>query len=157
MQNEWILYLPPVERVQYSWSISRLKLSENKVYAVPCPTKVKELFKALYSVEIQKDVTEEHIDLFLENNEITDEVNDYQTNEIDDLIKIIKTTYLRNDNRQKEGKKLADKDSFFFNKAEKFLYTEISNEEYNEAFNNWLEKIKEVAEYFRSRGITVCE
>ena len=30
------------------------------------------LFKALYSVEIQKDVTEEHIDLFLENNEITD-------------------------------------------------------------------------------------
>lgn len=32
------------------------------------------LFKALYEVEIQKDVTEEHIDLFLENNEITDAV-----------------------------------------------------------------------------------
>lgn len=30
------------------------------------------LFKALYEIEIQKDVSEEHIDLFLENNEITD-------------------------------------------------------------------------------------
>lgn len=30
------------------------------------------LFKALYEVEIQKDVTEEHIALFLENNEVTD-------------------------------------------------------------------------------------
>lgn len=30
------------------------------------------LFKALYEIEIQKDVSEEHIDLFLENNEISD-------------------------------------------------------------------------------------
>lgn len=30
------------------------------------------LFKALYEIEIQKDVSEEHIDLFLENSEITD-------------------------------------------------------------------------------------
>ena len=30
------------------------------------------LFKALYEIEIQKDVSEEHTDLFLENNEITD-------------------------------------------------------------------------------------
>ena len=29
------------------------------------------LFKALYEIEIQKDVSEEHTDLFLENNEIT--------------------------------------------------------------------------------------
>lgn len=30
------------------------------------------LFKALYEIEIQKDITEEHINMFLENNEITD-------------------------------------------------------------------------------------
>ena len=30
------------------------------------------LFKALYEIEIQKDVSEEHTDLFLENNEISD-------------------------------------------------------------------------------------
>lgn len=31
------------------------------------------LFKALYEIEVQKDVTDEHINLFLENNEITDQ------------------------------------------------------------------------------------
>ena len=30
------------------------------------------LFKALYEVEFQKDITEEHVLLFLENNDITD-------------------------------------------------------------------------------------
>lgn len=31
-------------------------------------------FKLLYEIEIQKDRTDEHIDLFLENNEITDKM-----------------------------------------------------------------------------------
>lgn len=31
------------------------------------------LFKALYEIEIQKDVTDEHINLFIESNEIEDE------------------------------------------------------------------------------------
>ena len=30
------------------------------------------LFKAIYEREVQKDITEEHLDLFLENNEIMD-------------------------------------------------------------------------------------
>ena len=30
------------------------------------------LFKALYEIEVQKDITEEHINMFLENNEIQD-------------------------------------------------------------------------------------
>lgn len=30
------------------------------------------LFKALYEIEIQKDITEDHTNMFLENNEITD-------------------------------------------------------------------------------------
>ncbi len=30
------------------------------------------LFKALYEIEVQKDITDEHINMFLENNEITD-------------------------------------------------------------------------------------
>ena len=30
------------------------------------------LFKALYEIEVQKDITEEHMNLFLENNDITD-------------------------------------------------------------------------------------
>ena len=31
------------------------------------------LFKALYEIEVQKDITDEHMDLFLENNDITEE------------------------------------------------------------------------------------
>ncbi|MBE6155882.1 MAG: CarD family transcriptional regulator [Firmicutes bacterium] len=48
------------------------------------------------------------------------------TSSLEDLIKIIKTTYLRNARRASEGKKLGEKDEFYFQKAEKLLYTELS-------------------------------
>ncbi len=41
------------------------------------------------------------------------------------LISIIKTTYLRNQNRKNSKKKLSEKDEYYFNKAEKYLYTEF--------------------------------
>ncbi len=44
----------------------------------------------------------------------------------EDLIKIIKTTYLRNEDRIKNRKKLSEKDSDYFNLAEKYLYNELS-------------------------------
>ena len=44
----------------------------------------------------------------------------------EDLIKIIKTTYLRNDNRTKNHKKISEKDSTYFKQAEKYLYNEIA-------------------------------
>lgn len=43
-----------------------------------------------------------------------------------DLIKVIKTTYLRNDLRRKNGKKIADKDRDYFEKAEKYFYNEMA-------------------------------
>lgn len=43
-----------------------------------------------------------------------------------DLIKIIKTTYERNDFRKNTGKKISEKDDYYFQKAEKFLYSELS-------------------------------
>ncbi len=45
---------------------------------------------------------------------------------IEDLIRIIKTTYIRNDNRIKNNKKISDKDKTFFEKAEEYLYNELS-------------------------------
>lgn len=42
------------------------------------------------------------------------------------LIKIIKTTYLRNKERLDNNKKIGDKDQHYFLLAEKYLYTEIS-------------------------------
>lgn len=44
----------------------------------------------------------------------------------EDLIKIIKTTYLRNESRLKNNKKLSEKDTNYFNQAEKYLYNELS-------------------------------
>ena len=49
-----------------------------------------------------------------------------KTNTHEDLIKIIKTTYLRNEERKIKGKKLADKDLTYFKKAEDYLYNELS-------------------------------
>lgn len=44
----------------------------------------------------------------------------------EDLIKIIKTTYIRNNNRIKNNKKVSDKDKTFFEKAEEYLYSEFA-------------------------------
>lgn len=43
-----------------------------------------------------------------------------------DLIKIIKTTYIRNKNRKDAKKKISDKDKYYFDLAEKYLYSEFS-------------------------------
>lgn len=44
----------------------------------------------------------------------------------EDLISIIKTTYLRNNTRKNEKKKISEKDDYYFNRAEKYLYYEFS-------------------------------
>lgn len=44
----------------------------------------------------------------------------------EDLIKVIKTTYLRNQERLKNHKRLGDKDEYYFTKAENYLYQEFS-------------------------------
>ena len=44
----------------------------------------------------------------------------------EDLVQIIKTTYLRNEARTKEKKKKSEKDSEYFEKAEKYLYNELA-------------------------------
>ncbi len=43
----------------------------------------------------------------------------------DDLIRIIKTSYLRNQARSRDKKKLSEKDSKYFEQAEKYLYNEL--------------------------------
>lgn len=43
----------------------------------------------------------------------------------EDLIKVIKTTYLRNKERLDNNKKISEKDNYYFNLAEKYLYNEI--------------------------------
>ena len=72
-----------------------------------------------------------------------------KTNNHEDLIKIIKTTYLRNQNRINQGKKVGDKDLTFFNQAEKLLYNELSYSlglTYEECKNYIIKKITELKE-----------
>jgi len=48
------------------------------------------------------------------------------TNKKEDLIKIIKTTYLRNKERLDNNKKIGERDESYFKKAEEYLYNEMS-------------------------------
>lgn len=48
------------------------------------------------------------------------------SNKLEDIIKVIKMTYLRNDERVKSGKKISEKDDIYFKKAEDVLYNELS-------------------------------
>ena len=48
------------------------------------------------------------------------------TGEYENIIKVIKTTYLRNKKRKEKNKKLAEKDINYFQLAEDYLYNEFS-------------------------------
>lgn len=83
---------------------------------------------------ISKEETEKLIDSIPSINiiETKEKVleNEYKTllhsGNLSDLIKIIKTTYLRNSNRINNHKKISEKDENYFNKAESLLYNELS-------------------------------
>lgn len=65
----------------------------------------------------------------------------------EDLIKIIKTTYLRNADRIKNNKKISDKDNDYFNKAEKYLYNELSvvyNMNFDETRNYIIDRVERI-------------
>lgn len=65
----------------------------------------------------------------------------------EDLIKIIKTTYLRNTERIKNNKKVSERDYDYFNKAEKYLYNELSivyNMNFEEVKNYIINRMKEI-------------
>lgn len=65
-----------------------------------------------------------------------------------DLIKIIKTTYLRNKERIDNNKKTTDKDNYYFNLAEKYLYQEfqiVLNLTYDEAKEYVINKVAKLS------------
>lgn len=79
--------------------------------------KIQELIKKIPSISI------------IENDSRMIE-NEYKTlilsEDYEDLIRIIKTTYLRNKERTDHHKKMGDKDLYYFNKAEAYLYQEFA-------------------------------
>ena len=72
-----------------------------------------------------------------------------QSGSHEDLIKIIKTTYLRNKERIDNNKKTTDKDTYYFNLAEEYLYNEIAtvlNITYDEAKEYVLNSVSKLTE-----------
>lgn len=60
------------------------------------------------------------------------------------LVKIIKTTYLRNENRVNNKRKISEKDENYFNLAEKYLYSEFSvslNMNYDDVKNYVIDRV----------------
>ena len=101
----------------------------DKSLKIQIPTTSKDIRKLITKEEIQKLIKRiplvETIQTESKNIE-----NDYkqlmQSGTHEDLIKIIKTTYLRNKERMDNNKKTADKDDYYFNQAELYLYNELS-------------------------------
>ena len=66
-----------------------------------------------------------------------------------DLIKIIKTTYLRNKKRLDNNKKIAEKDKTYFEQAEEYLYYELSivlNLSYEETKQYIIDQVTSITE-----------
>lgn len=67
------------------------------------------------------------------------------SNKYEDLIRIIKTSYLRNKEREDNKRKVSDKDKYYFDMAEKFLYSEFSivlNMSYDDTKEYVINKVK---------------
>lgn len=66
----------------------------------------------------------------------------------EDLVRIIKTTYLRNEKRKKLGKKTRYMDNSFFQRAEHLLYTELAvalGMDYDKTEEYVIEKVKKLS------------
>ena len=114
--NEDYYILRPIKNNDLKIS-TPIKDKAGKIRSLITKDKIEELINKIPTISIIE--TE---DKFIEN-EYKKLLN---TNSHEDLIKIIKTTYLRNKKRLDNNKKIAEKDKNYFELAEEFLYTEFS-------------------------------
>lgn len=92
--------------------------------------KAEEIIKSIKSIQPLDNINDKYIEAqykFLIN-----------TFKHEDLVKIIKTTYLRNAMRISNKKKISEKDNDYFVLAEKYLYNELSI-----ALNKSVQEVKE--------------
>jgi len=142
-------------------SISKIKEINNKKYYILIPVDDKTLTISISvdSNNIRSIITREESEKLIQsipNVEII-KVNDklmefkykklLSTGNLEDLVKIIKTTYLRNKDRIDNKKKIGEKDENYFNKAESLLYNELSislEKNYNDTRNYVIDKVNEL-------------
>lgn len=91
---------------------------ENTMRNVISKKEIEDIIKSIPHIEVISNMNEKNIE-----NEYK-KCLDNLTHE--NLIRVIKTTYLRNKMRTDSKKKISDKDDMYFKMAEKLLYTEFS-------------------------------
>lgn len=94
---------------------------ENKlglIRDIIAPKDAKELIKQIPKIPPIENINEKNLETRYK------EMLNTRNNE--NLIKIIKTTFLRNKNRTDNKKKISEKDNKYFKLAEKYLYNELS-------------------------------
>ena len=142
-------------------SISDIKEINNKKYYILIPIDDKTLTISIPvdSNNIRTIITKEesekliqsipNIEIIKVNDKLIE--NEYKkllsTGNLEDLVKIIKTTYLRNKERIDNKKKIGEKDESYFNKAETLLYNELSislGKNYSDTRNYIIEKVNEL-------------
>lgn len=104
----------------------KIPITSNKIRGLITKEQINEIIASIPQIDIIKDN-----DRIMENTYKTL----MQSGSHENLIKIIKTTYLRNEKRLNDNRKISEIDDFYFRTAEKFLYNEFSivlNKTYNE-------------------------
>lgn len=97
--------------------VIKIPITDNNLRSIITKKECDELIKSIPNIDV---ITSD--DKFLEN-EYKKLLN---TGKLEDLVKIIKTTYLRNNKRIENHKKIGEKDENYFEKCEKLLYNELS-------------------------------
>lgn len=95
----------------------QIPINSNKIRELISLDEINNIIKKIPTIEIIKDN-----DRLIENTYKTL----MQSGTHEELIKIIKTTYLRNQKRTESNKKISEIDDSYFKKAEKYLYNEFS-------------------------------
>ncbi len=93
---------------------------------VPVDSKV--LRKLITKKDIDKLLKEaKGIDVIDSDRMLEQEYKDLLSSGVlEDMFKVVKTAYLRNEYRKNNNKKISDRDVMYFEKAEKYLYEEFS-------------------------------
>ena len=91
----------------------KLPCNNNSIRHIINKDEVKEIIKKIPKIDIIK----------LDDKLLEIEYKKLLNGSLEDLIKIIKTTYLKNKERLDAKKKISDKDKTYFNKAKLLLYT----------------------------------
>ena len=129
-----------------------LKPIDDNSLTLQVPVNSKVLRDLISKQEVEKLLKEiPSIEIITNNDRLIEQTykNLMHSDNFESLIKIIKTTYIRNENRRKNQKKISEIDEEYFTKAESYLYNELSivlNLSFEETKEYVIKKVSELIE-----------